>query len=379
MVTPASTSTHPLFAWNWNQKIRLLVLWMLVCLSPGISAAECIGWVDLKSFAEERNASGTQRVWTSPVTTARQPFRELVLSWNVELPAGASAEFEARAGDEGAPGQFYHLGEWSGQARPGGRKSVKGQKDDFAEVQTDTLVFKRDVKKFQIRMRITGLEGSSPRLKLLTASLAGSQSSSDQGSGTVAPAPHQLDAVPLLCQLDYQGGEVWCSPTSVTMILQHWSRVLGRPDLDVRVPDVVTELFDPNWPGTGNWSFNVAYAGSFPGMRAYATRLNSLEELASWTAAGIPVATSVCYNKLRGIEGRSSGHLVVCIGFDKNGDVILNDPGSRTQGRRTVARDRFLDAWSHSQKLVYLIHPEKVAIPEPPNRSWLPGRKQAAN
>jgi len=143
------------------------------------------------------------------------------------------------------------------------------------------------------------------------------------------------------------------------MVLAYWSRQLGKPELDRDVPEVVEGVYDPNWPGTGNWSFNTAYAGSLPGLRAYVTRLTDLSELEDWVMRQVPVVVSVCYDLLRGRpRNRDSGHLVVCVGFTKEGDVIVNDPGTRTGVRKTFARENLARAWANSKNTVYLIHPE---------------------
>ena len=83
------------------------------------------------------------------------------------------------------------------------------------------------------------------------------------------------------------------------MDVQHGGTVQGTVRLDGDVPEVVKGVYDPAGGGTGNWVFNTAYAGSFRWMRAYTTRLSDVTELEGFTAHGIPVGLSVCYNRLR--------------------------------------------------------------------------------
>ena len=136
------------------------------------------------------------------------------------------------------------------------------------------------------------------------------------------------------------------------------------------MPAVAAGVHDPKWEGTGNWVFNTAYAGSFKGMRAYTTRFTDVSELEDWIAKGIPVGLSVCYNRLRGLGLVPSGHLIVCVGFTENGDVIVNDPGTRRNVRKTFSRERLLDAWNYSQKTVYLIHAERARLPKDRFGHW---------
>jgi len=98
----------------------------------------------------------------------------------------------------------------------------------------------------------------------------------------------------------YPNGGALCSPTTVSMLMTYWSRMLKRPELDHNVPDIVKAVYDPNWRGTGNWPFNTAYAGSYKGMRGYVTRMCDISEIEDWIVNGIPVGLSVSYDRLRG-------------------------------------------------------------------------------
>jgi len=152
--------------------------------------------------------------------------------------------------------------------------------------------------------------------------------------------------------------------------MSYWSERLQRPELDHDVPEIVKEVYDAKWEGTGNWPFNMAYAGSYDGMRGYVTRMSDVSEIEDWVAAGLPVGVSLCYNRLRGKSGPLSGHLVVCIGFTKDGDVVLNDPGTTLNVRKTFPRQNFIAAWSHSKNAVYLIYPQAAKVPEDRFGHW---------
>jgi hypothetical protein len=154
------------------------------------------------------------------------------------------------------------------------------------------------------------------------------------------------------------------------MIMSYWSRRLGRPELDLDVPEIARAVYDPVWQGTGNWPFNTAYAGSYAGMRAYVTRMTDMAELEDWIASGLPVALSVCLNRLLGREGPPSGHLVVCAGFTREGDLVINDPGARQNVRKVLPRKNVISAWAFSKNAVYLIYPENAKPPEDRFGHW---------
>lgn len=68
-------------------------------------------------------------------------------------------------------------------------------------------------------------------------------------------------AVPEFSQMVYpDGGPVWCSPTSVSMVLAYWLRETGP--CEPRVRAAVAGVYDWLYDGHGNWPFNTAYASS---------------------------------------------------------------------------------------------------------------------
>jgi hypothetical protein len=150
-------------------------------------------------------------------------------------------------------------------------------------------------------------------------------------------------------------------------VLAYWAEKLGRADLKQDVPAVAASVHDRNWPGTGNWAFNTAFAGRFPGMRAFVARLADIAQLEAWVAAGVPPVASVAPDLMNGLTVEASGgHLVVCVGFTAEGDVIINDPladpASAAKVRKTISRDRFDAAWERSRRTVYLIYPEAAIV-----------------
>jgi hypothetical protein len=159
------------------------------------------------------------------------------------------------------------------------------------------------------------------------------------------------------------------------MALAFWAKKLDRPELDIPVPDAARAIYDHVYKGTGNWPFNMAFAGAFPGMRAYVTRFSDIRELEDWIEAGIPPIVSLSYDLLKGIKrDRDPGHLMVCVGFTQDGDMILNDPAHRPEkgqtARSVFPRSNFLRAWKRSDYTVYLVYPEDTKLPPDPLGHW---------
>ncbi|HMP84641.1 MAG TPA: peptidase C39 family protein [Verrucomicrobiota bacterium] len=320
--------------------------------------------IDPGSFQKTVSTNGSNEItMTSPEIHAGFSWDELIVSWNVRMPTNAGLRVEARANYADYKTRYYTMGLWSvaGSSHP--RQSATGQKDNDGDVLTDTLVLKKPADRFQLRLTLNGDGRNDVKLTLVGVSLLGSTSLATPSSpnqkawGKIIPVPERS-------QMAHPDGEKLCSPTAVSMLLGFWSNKLKRPELDRDVPEIAAAVFDPNWPGMGNWSFNMAYAGSMAGMRGYVARLNNVRELEDWIAEGVPVGISVCYNRLRGKSREPSGHIVVCCGFTENGDVIVNDPGTSKNGRKTFPRANLIDAWSYSKNTVYLVHPSNTKPPE---------------
>ena len=152
------------------------------------------------------------------------------------------------------------------------------------------------------------------------------------------------------------------------MVLSRWGGILNRPELDLTVPQVAAAVYDEKYDGTGNWPFNTAFAGSFPGMRSYVTRVDDLAEVEDWIVAGIPVILSARWDWLQpGRPSDNNGHLIVCIGFTKDGNVIINDPATRLDRGESVRhiynRADVMHSWKKSHNTVYLVFPENEVIP----------------
>jgi hypothetical protein len=258
--------------------------------------------------------------------------------------------------------KFYTLGRWSDDLAEHPRESVAGQDDGDGAVLTDTLRLVRPGAKVQLRVTLNGPGLNQTALKFIGLSFCDSRAPAPSRKPNHAAWGRSLP-VPERIQSGYDGPGGWCSPASLSMVLAYWSGVLHRPELDRPVPDVAAAVNDPVYGGTGNWPFNTAYAGQFPGLRAYVTRLDSLSEVEDWIAAGVPLVLSVSsYLTNDRHDGPDNGHLIVCIGFTKTGDVIANDPGVSLKNgqliRRIYPRARVLAAWQKSRNAVYMITPK---------------------
>jgi hypothetical protein len=331
--------------------------------------AQFMGFSRFAGFARSRGAHVKELVLTSPTLVARQPFDEMVASWNADAPPATFLKVEVRALYLEGPSRYYVLGLWSPTPERYPRQSVAEQQDDQGDVLTDTLKLKRPAERFQVRVTLGGDNLLRPELKFLGLSLVNSHA-------PASPLPPNRAAwgkslpVPERSQMAYPDGKTLCSPAALSMVLGYWADHLQRPELDRPIPEIAQAVYDSQWKGAGNWPFNTAYAGGFRGLRAYVTRLTDIAELESWTAAGVPVCVSLCYDRLRGKGPGPNGHLMVCVGFTASGDPILNDPGTSKDIRRVFPRANLENAWTHSRNTVYLVYPVDWEIPKDRFAHW---------
>ncbi len=104
------------------------------------------------------------------------------------------------------------------------------------------------------------------------------------------------------------------------------------------IPAAARATFDPAYDGTGNWSFNTAWAATLAG-HAFVTRLRDLRDAERFVDAGIPLVAIVAYPRgaLTGAPTHGTdGHLLVIRGFTDTGDVVVNDPGGPHRAQRAA-------------------------------------------
>ena len=163
------------------------------------------------------SASGS---YTSPALST-PAFDELVPSWNAVTPAGGSVGVEVRAQQGSTWSRWYSFGTWSSA---GDRASLDGQNDASGQVLTDTLRLKVRATTFQYRVTLLGVS-TTVRLVAFTTSYRAQHAAGLGQPGNRAAWGKVVD-VPQRSQMIYpDGGEVWCSPTSVSMILDRKSVV----------------------------------------------------------------------------------------------------------------------------------------------------------
>ena len=260
------------------------------------------------------------------------PTREAIVSWNTLALEGA-IELRVNSHD-GRTSAWLPYVRFDARAR----QSLDGH-DTFVRIDTD--VVRADVDLVTIGVRTAG-----PLDALFV-------STPDYGASSAIVALPAIElAVPPYSQ--YGPGDPergWCAPASLAMLLAY----RGYP-LDV--PVVAREVFDGRYGGTGNWSFNMAFAGML-GFRAAVVHLRDLAHAHAFLAGDIPLALSIAWKpgELRGAPLlQSAGHLVVLRGIAEDGSALVNDPAQRSVGVR-YERAEFERAWLAHGGIAFAVVP----------------------
>lgn len=333
--------------------------------------------------------------WTSPVVELGFEGDEAIASWNARTPTGTFAEttFRGRKAD-GSWTKWYVMGRWaSGDDFAGGdihRTSLDDQNDDDAAIWTDTFSVRsgKEISAYQARVTLHRPHGTSvtPALGGLTV-MANEFIADNDGATSEFTLGREVELdVPPYAQNIHKGeypefgggGEVWCSPTSTTMVQYYWGEDhhvpaadladIEAPNGDPQVDYAAINTWDYTYEGAGNWPFNAAYAHQF-GLETFVTRLRSLAEAERFIEAGIPVIMSLSWELEEMPEAgyESNGHLMVLIGFTEEGDPIFNDPASNSNAnvRSVYTRENFEKVWqTATDGVVYIYHPEDVELPD---------------
>ena len=310
---------------------------------------------------------------TSPVIPTGFGVSEAIPSWNATTPPGTWIEAQGRAQIGSRWTTWYNLGVWAADSSTIERHSVNGQADADGTVAVDTLLLdksKPPASALQLRLRLfTDNAAVGPVVQRAAFAF----STTPQKPRQLAPGNptlwNQLLDVPACSQMVYpDGGEVWCSPTSTSMVVGYWDGDTGP--CEPRVRAAVAGVYDWLYNGHGNWPFNTAYAATH-NLSGHVARFTSLAQAEDWIAAGVPVIFSFAWKKgqLTGAPIRSSsGHLAVLVGFDAAGNPIVNDPAAPSNAtvRRTYLRTELESLWlERSGGTVYLIYPPGWPVPAP--------------
>jgi len=336
--------------------------------------------------------------WVSPPQSTAFPVTSIVASWAAQTPGTSwiGVGVRGRSSDDEPWSRWFVMTRWAATDDEIHPTTVPGQSADGASVDADELKIEPESAWtcYQVRAILFRLVGTEDRPRLTRLGVM--TSAVQRGREADLPPtskPTQSESVELEVPTYSQqlhrdhyprydgGGQSWCSPTSVAMVLSYYDALPPPHDYawvepqsaDRFVPYLARSTYDHAYGGAGNWAFNTALAATRD-LEAFVTRLRSLAEAEEFIEAGIPLVMSLAFDdgELDGAGYDSKGHLMVIVGFTDTGDVVVNDPASHREEsndavRTVYRRDQVEMLWLRSSGgVVYVIRPRYLPLPPSP-------------
>jgi uncharacterized protein YvpB len=311
------------------------------------------GGIELSPVHGETRRQG---VFTTKVLETEKAFSHLVPFWNVITPGDSEVIIEVRVKIADTRWtDWQQLGIWGQNIKSRSYSNNSSNQGYPFRVDIDIFEILHEARASHYQMRITLKDSSGSNSPVLTSLGATTYSHETEPSSTANSDWVGELMVPRRSQM-LEGASIRnniCGPVCLAMVLEY----LGHRESS---SSVASHCYDHGAKIYGNWSFNVAYAGSL-GYRAYINYFHSLENVKEHIARGNPVIASIRFGpgELKNSPINSTiGHLVVITGFkvDEDGTewVIVNDPSAPDSHsvRREYLASEFQEAWIG---IVYII------------------------
>jgi len=242
---------------------------------------------------------------TSPAFLRTPPASEAIVSWN---GGGDAYTLDVRAHfSDGTTSTWLPYA-----SAAGGERRSFSARDERLHIEVDVITSSKPFRAIEVRFA-----GAIELLALATREHARHPLTSDGRAAIELDVPKRSQYLS-----ERPEKQSWCSPTSLSMVLTYHAVP------EILIEEVAAHIHDSAYGGTGNWTFNVAFAGEV-GLRGVVVYLRDFAHARAFIDAGLPLIVSYRWSgsELPGAPlEHSAGHLAVLRGFDERGDPILNDP-----------------------------------------------------
>lgn len=300
-------------------------------------------------------------------------FNTAVASWNADCPPGTWVKVELQTSNDSGKtwSAWYEMAMW-GDATFVDKDSPAGKvkADSGGKVNEDTLELNAKATRLRYRVLLhTEHPAVTPVVSLIAVTVVDKTHEVTPEDG---PSPAWGKEVPAdyRSQLWEAGDISWriCGPTSTGMALTAHGIKLPTAEVARAAWDKVNGIYG-NWPfltaaGSELMRRNIdsipAIAGKRKLCHAYVSWLPGWKPVEDEILNGNPCVISLAFAKGElngGPVNETDGHLILVRGFTKDGDVICNDPASRTEqgGRVIYNRKELLNARKGGPIMVF--HP----------------------
>jgi hypothetical protein len=318
----------------------------------------------------ERRGGATRWVTESAVLTTEQPFNEVLVTWQLDVPEGAGARVDLRVGrvEAGLWSPWLYLGR-AGQPIDTGPRP---QSWNGGRVDVDYFVSEKLFDRLQVRISVSSehppVDDDRGLGRVFVQTLDTRQSDAratrrDEHAGSSdlprlgVPFRSQRTSTPSLA------GRL-CSPASVAMVLAYHG-------VECSVEQVAALAYDPDFDLYGHWPNNLQAAHRL-GVGGVLRRFACWSDVEHTLRRGRPIIASIRVGRGELPEAPYSatdGHLIVIEGMTPAGDLLVLDPAveHEDQGRRVYSRRNMSRVWlGHTHGTAYVLDPDMRRVPVPP-------------
>lgn len=276
-------------------------------------------------------------------------FSELIVSWNALRPKQGSYRFWISVKREASWSEWLPYAEWKKK----GQRTFSAE-NGMAKSDQDVILLKEGTQANGFRIKVSCEGGAT-----LSTFDALHACASHPPSFIIHPVP-SLKAVRLplrthrsQMQLDHPRHRDLCSPTSVSMAIDH---LLQKEKTNpIEFADAIR---DEQFDIYGNWILNIAesYVRLKRRLSCCILRLNDFSALHRLLLQGLPVVVSI-KGPLSGAPlPYQNGHLILVYGYNPDQKrVLCADPAfpSHAETLTSYCLDNFLTAWGRRYNLSY--------------------------
>lgn len=268
-----------------------------------------------------------------------EPFLELVPSWNIIIDDNVKIRIRVAVSTTQELEEPFLMAYW----RENYKTSLANQSNAQAYVSIDTIVAKDTPLRYvSFLMEFEEGDFTFQNLSITTKPESSSftmDTSLLENTDILVPPLQQL-SIPVI-------GSSICSPTSLTMVLQYYNKLVTPSETAGLVRDEGAQIY-------GNWSFNASFAGGFEELYSRVEFIDHIEQIMAYLQEGTPLILSIRTTSKDQLDGSimsySSGHLVVLRGLIYEQDqwvALVNDPAEYTNENvlRHYPLDQLLEAW----------------------------------
>lgn len=283
-------------------------------------------------------------------------FDTAVASWNADCPSGTWVKVEVQVSPDAGNtwSAWYEMAMWGDPALVGkDKRESKVKADSLGKVNEDTLELKEKATRLRYRVVLHSERPEVTPVVPLVAIAVVDKTTDLKPDDTPGPAWGKEIAADFRSQVVENADIAWriCGPTSTGMALTAHGIRLPSAEVARAAWDNLNGIYG-NWPflaaaGSDLMRRNSSELPSLPGKakvcQAYVQWLPDWKAVENEILNGNPCVISIDFGKdeLKGGPlTETDGHLILVRGFTKEGNVICNDPASRTEAGGRVVYDR---------------------------------------